>query len=102
MAYLNVARKFPAQELKSQGMPINVNRQRQALMEKLKEEIEELQEKQKTEVGKKLKCTIDRLVEKRASLKKQEEKLKKMKGRPVALKKFLEEVVLSDCVLCPP
>eukprot|EP00943_MAST-04B_sp_MAST-4B-sp1_P004822 g4822.t1 len=40
MAYLNVARKFPAQELKNQGMPINVNRQRQALMEKLKEEIE--------------------------------------------------------------
>jgi hypothetical protein len=29
-------------------------------------------------------------------------KLKRMKGRPVALKKFLEEVVLPGCVLCSP
>ncbi len=44
----------------------------------------------------------ERLVEKRDSLKEQEAKLKMMKGRPVALKKFLEEVVLPGCVLCPP
>ena len=72
-------------------------------VEKLKKEIEKLQEKQTTEVGKKLKCTSEQLVEKRDSLKEQEAKLKKMmKGRPVALKKFLEEVVLPGCVLCPP
>ena len=72
-------------------------------VEKLKKEIEKLQEKQTTEAGKKLKCTSERLVEKRDSLKEQEAKLKTlMKGRPVALKKFLEEVVLPGCVLCPP
>ena len=71
-------------------------------VEKLKKEIEKLQVKQTTEVGKKLKCTSERLVEKRDSLKEQEAKLKMMKGRPVALKKFLEEVVLPGCVLCPP
>ena len=73
-----------------------------AKVEKLMEEIEKLQEKQTTEAGKKLKCTSERLVEKRGSLKEQEAKLKKMKGRPVALKKFLEEVVLPGCALCPP
>ena len=73
-----------------------------AKVEKLKEEIKKLQEKQTTEAGKKLKCTSERLVEKRDSLKEQEAKLKMMKGRPVALKKFLEEVVLPGCVLCPP
>ena len=36
------------------------------------------------------------------SLEEREVKLKKMKGQPVALKKFLEEVVLPGCVLCPP
>ena len=71
-------------------------------VEKLKEEIEKLQEKQTTEAGKKLRCTSGRLVAKRDSLKEQEAKLKMMKGRPVALKKFLEEVVLPGCVLCPP
>jgi hypothetical protein len=71
-------------------------------VEKLKEEIEKLQEKQTTEAGKKLKCTSERLVGTRRSLKEQEAKLKMMKGRPVALKKFLEEVVLHGCVLCPP
>lgn len=73
-----------------------------AKVEKLMEEIEKLQEKQTTEAGKKLKCTSERLVAKRDSLKEQKAKLKKMKGRPVALKKFLEEVVLPGCVLCPP
>ena len=71
-------------------------------VEKLKEEIEKLQEKQTTESGRKLKRTSEQLVEKRHSLKAQEAKLKVMKGRPVALKKFLEEVVLPGCVLCPP
>ena len=71
-------------------------------VEKLKKEIEKLQEKQETEIGKKLKRASERLVEKRASLKEQEAKLKMMKGQPVALKKFLEEVVLPGCVLCPP
>ena len=69
---------------------------------KLKKEIEKLQEKQTTEAGKKLKRTSEQLVEKRDSLKEQEAKLKMMKGRPVALKKFLEEVVLPGCALCPP
>ena len=41
-------------------------------------------------------------MEKRGSLKEQEAKLKKMKGQPVALKEFLEDVVLPGCVLCPP
>ena len=71
-------------------------------VEKLKKEIEKLQEQQTTEAGKKLKCASERLVEKRDSLKKKEAKLKKMKGQPVTLKKFLEEVVLPGCVLCPP
>jgi hypothetical protein len=71
-------------------------------VEELKKKIEKLQEKQTTETGKKLKSTLERLVEKRDSLKEQEAKLKMMKGRPVALKKFLEEVVLPGCVLCPP
>lgn len=71
-------------------------------VEKLKKKIEKLQEQQTTEAGKKLKHMSERLEEKRDSLKKKEAKLKKMKGRPVALKKFLEEVVLPGCVLCPP
>ena len=71
-------------------------------VEKLKKEIEKLQERQTMETGKKLKCMLERLVERRDSLKEQEAKLKMMKGRPVALKKFLEEVVLPGCVLCPP
>ena len=71
-------------------------------VEKLKEEIEKLQEKQTTEAGKNLQCMSERLVKKRVSLKEQEAKLKMMKGQPVALKKFLEEVVLPGCVLCPP
>ncbi len=71
-------------------------------VQKLKKEIEKLQEKQTTEAGKKLKRTSERLVEKRDSLKEQEAKLKMRKGRPVALKKFLEDVVLPACVLCPP
>ena len=72
-----------------------------AKVEQLMEEIEKLQEKQTTAAGKKLKRASERLVEKRGSLKEQEAKLKMMKGRPVALKKFLEEVVLPGCVLCP-
>ena len=70
-------------------------------VEELKKKIEKLQEKRTTETGKKLKSTLEQLVEKRDSLKEQEAKLKMMKGRPVALKKFLEEVVLPGCVLCP-
>jgi len=76
---------------------------REEKVERLKKEIEELQEKLTTEAGKKLMKLQERLVKKRASLKEQEKKLKMwMKGRPVALKKFLEEVVLPGCVLCPP
>ena len=58
-------------------------------VEKLKKEIEKLKEKRTTIAVK------DQLKEKEA-------KLKNMKGQPVALKKFLEEVVLPGCVLCPP
>ena len=72
------------------------------MVEKLKEEIEKLQETQTAEAGKKLKRTSEQLVEKRHSLKEQEAKLKGMKGRPVALKKFLEEVVLPGCALWTP
>lgn len=71
-------------------------------VEKLQKEIEKLQAKQTTEAGKKLKCTLEQLAEKKDSLKEQEAKLKMRKGRPIALKKFLEEVVLPGCVLCPP
>ena len=71
-------------------------------VEKLKEEIEKLQEKGKKKTGKSLMRASERLVNKRDSLKEQEKNLKMMKGQPVALKKFLEEVVLPGCVLCPP
>eukprot|EP00942_MAST-04A_sp_MAST-4A-sp1_P006743 g6743.t1 len=39
MAYLNVARKFPVQSLHKQGMPIDINEQRKALLRQLKDEI---------------------------------------------------------------
>ena len=71
-------------------------------VEKLKEEIEKMREKHTTAAGKKLLSTLEKLAKKKEALKEQEVKLKKMKGRPVALKKFLEEVVLPGCVLCPP
>ena len=83
----------------------NCMKMREAKVEKveeLKKKIEKLQEKQTRKKGKKLKSLLEQLVEKRDSLKEQEAKLKMMKGRPVALKKFLEEVVLPGCVLCPP
>ena len=35
-------------------------------------------------------------------LKERQDKLRLLKGRPVTLKKFLEEVVLPKCKLCPP
>ncbi len=61
-------------------------------VERLSEEIEELQERLTTEAGKKfLKGQVQ-----------QEKKLKMLKGQPVGLKRFLEEVVLPSCVLCPP
>ena len=71
-------------------------------VEELKEEIKKLQEKQTTQAGKKLKCMSQHLVKKMDSLIEREAKLKTMKGQPVALKKFLEEVVLPGCALCPP
>ena len=71
-------------------------------VEKLKKEIKKLQEMPKTEAGKELKSTSEQLVRKRKSLEMEVKNLKKMKGQPLALKKFLEEVVLPGCVLCPP
>jgi len=71
-------------------------------VEELKKKIEKLQEEQTGKKGKELKILLERVVKKRKLLKEQEAKLKRMKGRPVALKKFLEEVVLPGCVLCSP
>ena len=71
-------------------------------VEWLNEEIEELLEKLTTKTGRKLQHCQRRLAEKRDELKKQQAELKMSKGQPVGLKKFLEEVVLPHCVLCPP
>ena len=45
---------------------------------------------------------LEQLVVQRGLLKEVEGNLKKMKGQPVALKQFLEEVMLLNCVLLPP
>jgi len=71
-------------------------------VERLSEEIEELQERLTTEAGKKFLKGQVQLKQKKVELKEQEGKLKMLKGQPVGLKKFLEEVVLPSCVLCPP
>ena len=73
-----------------------------AKVDKLKNQIEKLQEKQMTEAARNLQLLLEQLVAKRGLLKDLEGKLRKMKGQPVALKKFLEEVVLLNCVLLPP
>ena len=73
-----------------------------AKAKKLKEKIEKLQEKQMTEAGRKKLDMLEQLVVKRGLLKEVEGNLKKMKGQPVALKQFLEEVMLLNCVLLPP
>ena len=73
-----------------------------AKVDKLKNQIEKLQEKQMTEAGRNLQLLLEQLVAKRGLLKDLEGNLRKMKGQPVALKKFLEEVVLLNCVLLPP
>ena len=69
---------------------------------KLSEEIELLCASLETETGNKFLRSQGRLVKKKAQLKDLEAKLKMLKGQPVGLKKFLEEVVLPRCVLCPP
>jgi hypothetical protein len=71
-------------------------------VKQLSEEIEELQEKLTTLAGKKYLWFLGKLVPLKGKLKEQEAKLKMLKGQPVVLKKFLEEVVLPGCVLCPP
>lgn len=73
-----------------------------AKVKKLKEKIEKLQEKQTTEAGRKKLDMLEQLAAKRGLLKVAERSLRKMKGQPVALKQFLEEVMLLNCVLLPP
>jgi len=75
---------------------------REEKVEKLNEEIKELLEKLTTKAGKELQHYQQRLVKKKNKLKKQQGELKRSKGQPVGLKKFLEEVVLPHCELCPP
>ena len=67
----------------------------------LEEEIKKL-EGGKAATGKTLDAALKRLGKKREELKEQRDKLKSLKGQPVTLKKFLEEVVLPHCTLCPP
>ena len=67
----------------------------------LEEEIKKL-EGGKAATGKTLDAALKRLGKKRKELKEQRDKLKSLKGQPVTLKKFLEEVVLPHCTLCPP
>ena len=60
------------------------------------------EEEAKTAHGKTLVGVHRRLGKKRGELKELQQKLKLMKGQPVTLKQFLEEVVLPCCELCPP
>ena len=67
----------------------------------LEEEITGLEKAALKEHGKKLLDVQKQLGKKKAELKDRKGKLKSLKGQPVTLKKFLEEVVLPHCELCP-
>jgi hypothetical protein len=66
------------------------------------EEIEGLVKQELEKKGKVLLGVRKKLGKKRAELAELQGKLKLLKGRPVSLKQFLEEVVLPSCELCPP
>jgi hypothetical protein len=68
-------------------------------VEQLRKDIEKLEKKLKEDKGKALMSHDEQLRKKKGELKEQEDKLKKMKGQPVGLKKFLEEVVLRHAKL---
>ena len=78
---------------------IKKRRTKEELVEKLREDIEKLEKKSKEDKGKALMNRCERLKKKKGELKEQGDELKKMKGQPVGLKKFLEEVVLPHAKL---
>ena len=78
---------------------IKKRRTKEELVEKLREDIEKLEKKSKEDIGKALMNRCERLKKKKGELKEQGDELKKMKGQPVGLKKFLEEVVLPHAKL---
>ena len=70
------------------------------LVEQLRKDMESLEKKARHQSGKAPKMQrCERLEKKKGELKEQEDELKKMKGQPVGLKKFLEEVVLPHATL---
>ena len=69
---------------------------------KLEERIAEMKQECESAVGAALKRKQQRLQEKLAKLKGQRQAMAQMKGIPITLPKFLEEVVLHHCHLCPP
>ena len=69
---------------------------------KLQGEVEELVEEEGRATGQQLLKASRRLKRKKEELKERQDKLRLLKGQPVTLKKFLEEVVQPKCKLCPP
>lgn len=49
-----------------------------------------------------LKKLREKLGYKKAKAKDKQSRLNQMKGNPITLKNFLNEVVLKECRLCPP
>ena len=68
----------------------------------LEEDIEKLKQDSEKEKGKKRLDVLRRLANKKTELEEACKKLRSLKGNPVTLKRFLEEVVLPNCELCPP
>ena len=79
---------------------IKKRRKKLELVEQLRKDMESLEKKARHQSGKAPKMQrCERLEKKKGELKEQEDELKKMKGQPVGLKKFLEEVVLPHATL---
>ena len=74
-------------------------RTKEEFVEQLRKDIGKLEKKLKEDKGKTLMSRHEQFRRKKGELKEQEDKLKKMKGQPVGLKKFLEEVVLPHAKL---
>ena len=81
-------------------MWVNKRKTKDELVEQLRQDIGNLEKKLKNDKGKTLMSRHERLKRKKGELKEHEDRLKKMKGQPVGLKKFLEEVVLPHSKLC--
>ena len=78
---------------------IKKRRKKEELLKELREDIESLEKKSKEHKGKALMKRCERLEKKKGELKELVDELKTMKGQPVGLKKFLEEVVLPHATL---